>query len=431
MVIVDTALAKRQEEKNPIRVGLVGAGFMGKGTALQILKYTQGMDLVAICNRTADKAGKAYEQAGVTDYKTVSKLSDLEDNIKAGKYSITDNPDLIADAEGIDVVLEITGSIEYAANLIVRAIKNKKHVVQMNAEVDGTLGPYLKTLADEYGVVYTFSDGDQPGVEMNLYRYVQSMGVKPICCGNIKGLHDPYRNPTTQEGFAKKWGQNPYLVTSFADGTKISFEQAIVANGTGMTVARPAMLGPTVPSGTPLRECFNDIYPLDEFAAKGGVVDYVVGAEPGPGIYVIGTFDDPVQAHYLNLYKMGEGPYYCFYTPWHLCHFEVPRSIARAALFHDATLAPAGKPMVDVVAVAKTDLKAGEQIDRLGGYSYYGICVNYDESLKAGYLPAGIAEDCVLKRDMKKDEILTYGDVIIPDGRISDILRAKQNELFF
>ena len=75
-------------------------------------------------------------------------------------------------------------------------------------------------------MVYSASDGDQPGVQMNLYRFVQGLGVTPLVCGNIKGLQDTYRNPTTQEGFAERWGQNPYMVTSFADGTKISFEQA-------------------------------------------------------------------------------------------------------------------------------------------------------------------------------------------------------------
>jgi len=89
----------------------------------------------------------------------------------------------------------------------------------------------------------TGCEGDEPGVQMNLYRFVSGLGVKPVLCGNIKGLHDPYRNPTTQAAFAARWGQKAAMVASFADGTKISFEQAIVANGTGMKVAKRGMIG--------------------------------------------------------------------------------------------------------------------------------------------------------------------------------------------
>src|SRR5699024_6372852 len=251
--------------------------------------------------------------------------------------------------------------------VVLSAIRNKKHVVLMNAELDGTEGPILKVYADRNDVVITNADGDQFGVIMNLYRFVKGIGVKPVLCGNIKGLQDPYRNPTTQEGFAKKWGQKPAMVTSFADGSKISFEQALVANATGMKVGKRGMYGPTVASGTPLEEAIAS-YPDELLQTEGGVVDYVVGASPGPGVFVIGTHDHPAQQHYLHLYKLGEGPYYCFYTPYHLCHFEVPNTAARAALFNDAAIAPEGAPSVEVVTIAKKDLKAGQKIDGIGHY---------------------------------------------------------------
>ena len=245
----------------------------------------------------------------------------------------------------------------------------------MNAELDGTIGPILKTYADRSGVVLTNADGDQPGVMMNLFRFVRGIGVRPVLCGNIKGLHDPYRNPTTQEGFARQWGQNPTMVTSFADGTKISFENAIVANATGMRVARRGMFGPTVPTGTRIEDAV-DAFELDALLDGPGVVDYVVGAAPGPGVFVLGTHDDPRQQHYLNLYKLGEGPLYCFSTPYHLCHFEVPTTVARAALFGDAAIAPLGAPLVEVVATAKTDLPVGQELDCMGGYHTYGLAEN-------------------------------------------------------
>ncbi|PSL06594.1 NAD(P)H-dependent oxidoreductase [Cecembia rubra] len=430
MIIIDTALQKRAEENNPVKVAMIGAGFMGRGIANQICNSVPGMELVAIYNRSLEKAKRAYTEAGIDNFYYVDSKNILEDNIKSKKFSVTDNPYILCEAEGIDAIIEVTGTIELSSHLILKAFENKKHVILMNAEVDGTIGPILKVYADKAGVILTNVDGDQPGVEMNLYRFVKSIGLKPVLCGNIKGLHDPYRNPTTQEGFAKQWGQNPQMVTSFADGTKISFEQAIVANATGMKVAKRGMYGPTVPGGTHLKEIVQDLYPLEALLNGSGIVDYVVGAEPGPGVFVLGTHDDPKQQHYLHLYKVGKGPLYLFYNPYHLCHFEVPLTVARAVLFNDAAVTPIGKPMVDVVTTAKIDLKKGEKVDGLGGYMTYGLCENYDISIKENLLPIGLAEDCILKNDVSKDKVLTYDDVILPDNRLSDKLRAEQISYF-
>ena len=431
MIIVDSALEKREREGKPIRVAMVGAGFQGRGVALQMFQaFKRGMRLVAIANRNLDGAKRAYNEAGVNDVHAVKTPGELSDNIKKGRFSITEDGLLPCKTDGVDVVFEVTGAVDYGAQVLMEAIKHKKHAIQMNAEVDGTVGPILKHYADKAGVVYSFTEGDQPGVQMNLYRFVKGIGIKPVLCGNIKGLHDPYRNPTTQESFAKKWGQKPHMVASFADGTKISFEQAIVANATGMRVARRGMLGPTVPTpGMPLKEGIK-MYPV-EFLKEPGIVDYIVGAEPGPGVYVIGTHDDPRQKHYLNLYKLGEGPFYLFYTPYHLCHFEAPFTFARAAIFADATLTPAGAPRVDVVATAKIDLKAGQKIDGMGWYMTYGQAENSDVTFREKLLPMGVAEDCVLKKDVKKDQVLTYDDVSLPPGRLCDRLRQEQDKLFY
>jgi predicted homoserine dehydrogenase-like protein len=429
VLIVDRALEQRLAEGNPIRVGMVGAGFMGRGIALQILGSVPGIRLAAIANRTLDRARAAYEGAGAEEVEVVTSTAELEGAIAAGRYAITSDPDLLCEAAPIEAVIEVTGTVEEAAQVALSAIEHGKHVVLMNAELDGTIGPILKTYADRAGVVFTNADGDQPGVIANLYRFVRGIGVRPVLCGNIKGLHDPYRNPTTQEGFARQWGQNPSMVTSFADGTKISFEQAIVANATGMRVARRGMHGPTVAPGTHVREAAA-LFDVEELLDGPGIVDYVVGAEPAPGVFVLGTHDDPQQRHYLNLYKLGEGPLYCFYTPTHLCHFEVPNTVARAVLFADATIAPAAGPLVDVVAAAKIDLESGRELDSLGGYTVYGLAENSDVVAGKRLLPIGLAPGCRLVRDVARDEVLSYDDVELPPGRLSDRLRAEQNERF-
>ena len=429
MIIVDRALQQRERDRNPVRVAMVGAGFMGRGIALQILNSMPGMRLVAISNRHPEAAKRIYAEAGAKSVTAVDSVAQLEAALEREEYAVTDNPVILCEARGIDAILEVTGSIEFAANVVLKAVENRKHTIIMNAELDGTVGCILKVYADRAGVVLTNTDGDQPGVIMNLFRFVKGLGVRPVLCGNIKGLHDPYRNPTTQQEFARKWQQTPNMVTSFADGTKISYEQAIVANATGMRAAKRGMLGPTVSFGTPIQEAV-DWYPLELLMKGNGIVDYVVGAMPNPGVFVLGTHDHPTQQHYLNLYKLGAGPLYCFYTPYHLCHFEVPNTIARAVLFHDAAISPIDAPRVEVVATAKTDLKAEQVLDGIGYYMTYGQCENADVARAEDLLPMGLAEGCRLKRNIPKDKVLTYDDVTVPEGRLCDRLRAEQNSYF-
>ncbi len=430
MMIVDTALQRREKEGNPIRVGMVGAGFMGRGLALQIQSVVPGMDIVAISNRNIEGARRAYVEAGVSDIVEVASQSQLDHAIEQGEHAITEDAMLLCRAAAIDAILEVTGAIEFGAMVALEAIANHKHLIVMNAELDGTAGPILKVRADKEGVIYTNTDGDQPGVMMNLYRYVNGIGLRPVLCGNIKGLQDPYRNPTTQIGYAKQWSQKPEKVASFADGTKISFEQAVIANATGMRVARRGMWGPTVPAGTPLEEAIRE-FPLESLVDdQVGIVDYLVGPTPAPGVFILGTLENPQQRQFLKLYKMGDGPLYIFYTPYHLCHFEVHNTIARAVDFGDAAIAPLAGPCVEVVATAKTDLKAGAIVDGLGEYMTYGVAENTDVVERECLLPMGVAEGCRLVRDLPKDAVLTYSDVEVPEGRLIEDLRAEQSRIF-
>jgi predicted homoserine dehydrogenase-like protein len=431
LIIVDNAVARRAAAgAPPIRVGMIGAGFMAAGVVLQInTVHPSTMRVIAIANRTPDKALRIYAAAGQPDAIRCDGPAALARAVETGRPAVTDDPLLVATSPHVDVLLEVTGAVEDALLVVLAAIEHGKHIVLMNAELDGTVGCLLKRKADAAGVVYTNVDGDQPGVQQNLFRFVKGIGLRPVLCGNIKGLQDRYRTPTTQAAFARQWGQNPAMVTSFADGTKISFEQAIVANATGMTVAKQGMHGFTVESGMPIMEVAKR-YDPEALLDGPGIVDYVVGAAPAPGVFVLGTIDHPTQRHYLNLYKLGEGPLYCFYTPCHLCHFEVPTTIARAILFHDAAIAPIAGPRVEVVAMAKRALKAGELIDQLGGYTVYGEAATAAATARDDLLPIGVSIGARLKRPVAKDQVLTYGDVELPEGRLVDRLRAEQAALF-
>jgi predicted homoserine dehydrogenase-like protein len=427
MIIVDRALQAREDEGRPIRVGLIGAGFMGQGLTNQIVNSVVGMRLVAISNRKVDRARGIYEYAGLDEVDTVDTVSALDHAIAAGRAAVTDDAMLLARADGIDVLVDVTGSVEFGAQVVLEAFDHGKHVVLMNAEIDATIGPILQVYADKHGVILSACEGDEPGVELNLYRWVRGLGLIPRVLGNVKGLQDRYRNPTTQQGWAEQWGQNPYMVTSFADGSKISFEQAIVANATGFQVLQRGMSRGRVFDDDVMK--LPGLYDVDQLRELGGVIDYTVGP-PGVKVFCLAEHPDPKQQHYLKLYKMGDGPLYPFWTPYHLVHFEVPNAIARVVLFKDNVAPPLGGPVVEVCACAKRDLKAGETLDEYGGYMTYGEAVNTAEMSDGRYLPEGLVEGCTLVRDVPKDAVLRYDDVILPPGRLADRLRAEQYRHF-
>jgi predicted homoserine dehydrogenase-like protein len=427
LIIVDTQLQKREDTNNPVRVAIIGAGYMGRGIAHQFLTPITGMRLAGVCNRTLSEAERAYSESGISDVTTVSTVAEANTAIAKGAALITDDWEVLCQADLVDVILEATGEVEFGAHVALKAIENGKHVVLMNAEVDATIGPILKKYADAAGVVVTNTDGDEPGVAMNLFRFVRTIGYNPVAAGNIKGMIDHYRTPDTQRAFAEKYNQKPIMITSFADGTKLSMETTVLANATGFGVGQPGMYGLDVDHVKDTLEFFTPAH-----FENGGLVDFTIGAEPHTGAFVIGYNEDPLNQQYMDYFKMGKGPYYCFYTPYHLPHLQIITTVARAALFSDATVAPLGKPSTDVVTMAKRNLKAGESLDGIGGFCTYGNIENAEGAMLRGSLPMGISDGCIVKHDLPRDHILTYADVEMPATlRLCDRLRAEQDEAFF
>jgi predicted homoserine dehydrogenase-like protein len=427
MIIVDNALRQREAEQRPIRVGMIGSGFMALGLANQILNSVPGMQMTAVYGRRLERAIDVYRYAGLDDTVVATTQDELEDAVRAGRPVATDDAYLLARSEQIDVLVDVTGSVEFGARVALEAFRHGKHVILMNAELDATIGPILHVHASRYGVSISACDGDEPGLQMNLHRWVRGLGLVPRVIGNVKGLQDPYRNPETQKGFAEKWGQNPAMVTSFADGSKISFEQTIVANATGFKVLERGMSRGVQFDGSPFD--LPSLYDVDEVRELGGIVDYTVGP-PMVKIFCLAEHPDPKQQHYLNLYKLGDGPLYPFWIPYHLPHFEAPNAIARVVLFGDNLAPPLGGPVVEVCAVAKRDLRAGEVLDEYGMFMTYGEAVNADEMSAGCYLPEGLVEGCRLRRDVPQDEVVTYDDVELPADRLADKLRAEQYRHF-
>ena len=425
MIILDRALEQRAADGNPVRVAIVGAGYMARGVAAHAHALT-GMELIGISNRTVARAQDIFEELGLGRVGEVETSEEVEAAASRATPVVTTDPFTLCRAKSIDVIIESTGEVEFGARVTIEAIRNRKHVVLVNAELDATVGPILKAKADDAGVILTNTDGDEPGVTMNLLRYVRTIGMRPVLVGNIKGFIGPHRNPDTQKAFADSVGQGPKMITSFADGTKLSMEATIVANAAGLRVALRGM------NGHPCAHV-KDVLSLwdpDELLRGEGIVDYVLGAEPGSGAFVVGHCDDPLPQQYLKYFKMGDGPFYVFYTPWHLPQAEAPLTAARAALFDDASVTPLGAPRCEVVTVAKRDLRAGEVLDGIGGFTCYGTIDNVVVSRRERLLPMGLSQGCTLVADVPIDQPITYDDVRIPGGRLVDRLRGEQDELF-
>jgi predicted homoserine dehydrogenase-like protein len=376
-----------------------------------------------MANRTIAHAERAMKEAGIEGWTAASTPREAEARILRGTTVLTDDFTVLTRCDAIDIIVEVTGTVDFGASVVIDAFKHRKHVVLVNAELDSLVGPLLKAKADEAGVVLTHTDGDEPGVAMTLVRYVQTVGLRPVAAGNIKGMVDYYRTPDTQRDFAERNDQDVKKVTSFADATKLSMETTVLANATGFGVGRRGMFGPNCGY---VRELAKLLPP--EPMLNGGIVDYSVGASPHTGAFVVVHEENPYKKTQLAYYKLGDGPFYVFYTPFHLPHIQLPSTIARAVIHADATVAPISGPSCEVVTVAKKDLKAGTRLDGVGGFCGYGLIDNHSTARSTNALPIALSEDCVLVRDIRKDGVVSFDDVKLPAKRLSDELWLEQQQ---
>jgi predicted homoserine dehydrogenase-like protein len=419
--MIDTALLERESSGSPIRVAVIGAGAAGRAIALQLATPPKGIRLAAIVNRTAQHAERSFKEAGVKEWRHVDTARDAEASIGRGIPVHTSNPDVITGCDAIDIIVEATGTIDYALGVVLAAFDHGKDVVLVNAELDCFLGPILNVRAQRAGLVITHTDGEEPGVAMTLLRYLRLAGLRPVAAGNLKGMVDHYRTPETQKAFALKYEQDPKKVTSFADASKLSMETTILANATGFLAGRRGMYGPPCEH---VKEMAN-LLPVDQMLDTG-IVDYALGAAPYTGAFVIVYEDKPLKQAQMGYVKMGDGPFYVFYTPYHLPHIQMMSTIGRAVIYRDPTVASIAGPVCEVLTLAKRDLKAGERLDGVGGFTSYGLIDNSTTARGLNALPLSLSEDCTLRHDVAKDAVITFADVTLPNRGVVDQLWKEQ-----
>jgi predicted homoserine dehydrogenase-like protein len=402
---------------------MVGAGATGRAIALQLGTPVPGIRLVAIANRTPEHGERSFREAGITAWRRAASAREAETAISLGLPVLTDDPSVLTNCDSVDLIVEVTGTVGAAAVVVLDAFDHGKPVVLVNAELDSLLGPILRARADRAGVVVTHTDGDEPGVAMTLLRYLRTLGLRPVAAGNLKGMVDYYRNPDSQRDFAKRNDQDVRKVTSFADATKLSMEATVLANATGFHAGRRGMYGPACKH---VRE-MAQLLPADQML-RTGLVDYALGAEPYTGAFVIVHEESLLKKVQLAYYKLGDGPFYVFYTPFHLPHIQIASTIGRAIIHRDPTVAPISSPVCEVVSVAKQDLKAGECLDGIGGFCTYGLIENTAAARGMDALPIALSEGCVLRRDIAKDQVVSFDDVNPRNDRLIDVLWREQCE---
>ncbi len=399
-----TMLDRLTRLEREIRIAIIGVGAMGRGLLYQST-VTPGIRCVAIADVRLDAAIAVAKETGLP-WRVVDTLAGLHDAIAGGAIGVTADGDLLARCELADALVEASSSITPAARFAITAIEHGKHLVLMNSEIDLVFGPWLLDLARKHGVTYTSCDGDQHGVIHHLVDELRLWGFELVMGGNIKGFLDRYADPVRIIPEAEKRNLDPRMATAYTDGTKLSIEMALLANAFDLRTLVPGMRGPRAKH---VSEVF-DLFDFEAIRETGSaVVDYILGAEPDGGVFAVGYCANAYQRSMLSYYKMGRGPFYLFYRPYHLCHVEAMAGIAAACLDGESLLAPDHGMRTNVIAYAKRDLTAGETLDGLGGFTTYGQIENTAGA--AAGLPICLADDVSLERDVPRDGRIALADV--------------------
>ncbi|MCB1377516.1 MAG: homoserine dehydrogenase [Alphaproteobacteria bacterium] len=424
-------LQNRADSGNPIRIGLVGSGEMGTDIVTRVA-HMPGIEIGAISELRLPAAGRAvdiaYREEG--HWREAKSADALNAAMEQGKVAVTDDVDLLISSGLIDVVIDATGVPAVGAEIGLRAMEHGKHLVMMNVEADVTIGAYLKSEADRLGVTYSLGAGDEPSSCMELIEFVSAMGHPIVAAG--KGKNNPLNVDAIPDDYAeeaKRRNMNVRMLVEFVDGSKTMVEMAAIANATGLVPDCPGMHGPKATLG----ELAKVLVPKKDggVLARTGVVDYSIGKGVAPGVFVVAEMSHPRVRERMEDLKMGEGPYFTFHRPYHLTSLEVPLTCARVVLYGKPDMVPLAKPVAEVCAVAKKDLRPGDKLDAIGEYCYRAWIMTVADAREAQALPCGLLHGATVTKPIAKGQLITTANAAVPAGSRIAELRARQNKLVY
>lgn len=368
-------------------IGIIGTGFIAKGLVRALEHHPELRAVSALTRR---------DVAHCPDFPKQNILTQSIDEL----------------IEKSDLIVECSGDVVYATDSINQVMQAGLPVVTMNSEFHVTTGSWFVNKG-----YITEAEGDQPGSTAALHKEITSMGFQSLVYGNVKGFLNHHPTPEDMRYWAEKQGISVKQTTSFTDGTKMQIEQAFTANGLGATIAQPGLTGPQVDN-------LEDAAPtLIEIAKKTGspIADYVIATGKQPAVFIIAEHDDIEQSP-LQYFKMGEGPLYILPKAYHLCFFEIPRTIERALNKQKPLLTNSAQPEISMASIAKRPLKKGEKLEyAIGSFDIRGETIKVAEN--RGHVPIGILENAVIRENIEPGQILTFADVDLPDSLALNITK--------
>ncbi|PBB87331.1 MULTISPECIES: homoserine dehydrogenase [unclassified Mesorhizobium] len=421
-------LLQRAESQGPITIGLAGAGQMGTDIVVQVA-LMPGMRIGAISEVRPQAAIDAALLAGHdrSDIVQAPNASAIDRAIEAGKIAVTEDLHALAAAGRIDVIIDATGNPNIGTLFALEVMKNGKHIVMLNVEADITIGRFLKEEARKAGVVYTGAAGDEPACTLEIIGFAKSLGFTIVAAG--KGKNNPLKIdavPADYEKEAAERNMNARMLVEFVDGSKTAIEMVAIANATGLVPDVPGMHGPTAT----LDELAGVLCPREDGGVlhRKGVVDYSIGKGVAPGVFcIIETKHPRVLERMIDL-KVGKGPYFTIFRPYHLTSLEVPLSAARAVVYKRADMEPLDHPVAEAVAVAKTHLGAGQSLGMIGENDYRGFAMTWEDARARGALPLGLAERAKLVKPVKAGDFLTYENCVPDDSMVITQIRRRLDQ---
>jgi predicted homoserine dehydrogenase-like protein len=438
-------LTKRNREKGPLRVGLIGAGKFGSMYLAQA-GSTEGIHIAAIADLAPGKANDALLRTGWRDGQGAA--SSLTDAFSHRTTFITDDAPAMIASPGLDVIIDATGSPSAGIAHVLACCRHGKHIIMVNVEADALAGPLLARRAEEAGIVYSLAYGDQPALICEMVDWARACGFNVVAAGKGTKYLPVYHQSTpdtvwshygfTEEQLAKG-DFNAKMFNSFLDGTKSAIEMAAVANATGLVPPNDGLRFP--PCGA------DDLPRILKPRAAGGLLDGAGQVEVVSslerdgrpvyrdlrwGVYVTFTTENRYSAKCFREYGVvtdDSGRYTALYRPAHLIGLELGISVASAALRNEPTGAARGFAG-DVAATAKRDLLPGETLDGEGGFTVYGSLLPARRSVASGRLPIGIAHGVKVNKPIAAGETIAWGDVAY-DGQDETVKFRREMEAAF
>ena len=426
MTILQVGLAAElqayADKHGPVTVGLAGSGQMGTDMVVQ-LTLMPGVRLGALSELNIAGAEAALRMAG-SPFRRAASAAEIDRAIEGGEVALTEDYKALCASGHVDVVIDATGNPNVGTLIALEAFRNGKHVVMLNVEADITIGRFLREEAAKAGVVYTGAAGDEPAATIEIVGFAQSLGFDIVCAG--KGKNNPLKFDATPDAYeeeARRRNMNARMLVEFVDGSKTMIEMVAVANATGLVPDVPGMHGPAA-----TRDELASVLCTKEdggVLSGTGKVDYSIGKGVAPGVFcVVKPRHERVLERMSDL-KMGPGPNFTIFRPYHLTSLEVPLSAVRAVIKKAPDMQPAERPVAECVTLAKRDLQPGDTLGKIGEYDYRGFAMTWEGARDEGALPLGLAENARVTRAVKAGEKLTYANCEPDDSLVISQIRKR------